>query len=492
MKTLSIRWRLTLWYGMTLAVALGSFCLLILVLESHQSLNHIDTSLQEELAERVLEVQLARSMPELDTQLRTRFYHHDDYDFRVFDGTGKSVFVSAGLIDQANMLPDRTLLDSAVPSSTSPSFETFAIGQRGDYRVASAWTEGGLGKFLVQTMVPMQPYYAEIRSLQSIMLVMLPLVLAAASVGGYALAGRALAPVSQIGKVASAITIDCLDRRIEIVNPNDEIGRLAAILNSLIARLERAVIEIQRFTADASHELRTPLAALRSEVELALQTRRSPEEYEQALTIVLDEATRLGRMADQLLSLSRYDAGLHGNELESIRLDALLFDVADQLRPLAVKRNVTMECGDVQPCEMQGDVIRLSQAFSNIMENALKYTPEHGRVDIHCRVVNDVAVIEVQDTGIGIATEHLPHVFDRFYRADASRSTAVGGTGLGLSIAQSAVGAHGGVIHLSGMPDCGTLATIRLPGVTPASDDLEIGPSLSAFRSSNRDDEVNE
>ena len=189
------------------------------------------------------------------------------------------------------------------------------------------------------------------------------------------MAGRALAPVKQIANVANSITIDRLDRRIEIANPNDEIGRLAATLNSLIARLERAVNEIQRFTADASHELRTPLAALLSEAESALRSPRSPEEYVETLAVIVEEATRLGRLADQLLNLSRQDAGILQYEHDSVRLDALLLDVADQLRPLAEKRNVRIACGEIQPCELQGDDIRLSQAFFNVLENAVKYTP---------------------------------------------------------------------------------------------------------------------
>ncbi len=258
MNKLSIRWRLTLWYGLALVVALAGFCLLILVIARHHALANVDASLEEELAERVLEVQLARSFPELDSQLRTRFFQQNLYDFRVIDGTGKVVFSSVNLIEYAGALPG---LDS--PPIASPNFETITIGRNGDYRVASELAKCKLGHFIVQTMVSMKPFYSEIHTLQSIMLVLLPLAVAVASVAGYWMAGRVLTPVQKIINAANAITIDRLDRRIEIVNPNDEIGRIATTLNSLIARLENAVTEIQRFTADASHELRTPLAALR-------------------------------------------------------------------------------------------------------------------------------------------------------------------------------------------------------------------------------------
>lgn len=468
MNQLSIRWRLTLWYGLTLTVSMGCFCLLILLFARHQSLRNVDTSLHEELTERVLEVQLAHSLSELDSQLRTRFFQHDAYDFRVVDRAGKAVFVSAGLIDQPDPFQGKSFA-----SAKSPTFATLALGQRGDYRIASMPARSELGEFIVQTMVPMRAYDAEMQSLQTIMLILLPFSLAVASIGGYLMAGRALAPVKEIATVANSITIDHLDRRVKIVNPNDEIGQLATTLNALVARLENAVNEIQRFTADASHELRTPLAALRAEAESALRSRRSPEVYEQTLKVVVDEATRLGRLTDQLLNLSRLDAGTVQFEHECVRLDALLLDVAEQLRPLAQQRNVTLTIGEVQPCEIQGDDIRLSQALFNVIENALKYTPPAGHVEICCHVEKRLAVIEVQDTGIGISAEQLPHVFNRFYRADASRNCTVGGTGLGLSIARAAVVAHAGTIKIRSQSGTGSTATIQFLDVSAVNDEID-------------------
>ncbi|MEO8268775.1 MAG: ATP-binding protein [Aureliella sp.] len=468
MNRLSIGWRLTLWYGLTLFVALSVFCLLILVFARHRMLVNIDSSLQEELMERVLEVQLAHSMPELDQQLRTRFFQHDVYDFRVIDRVGKTVFSSEGLSDDPSSFPGRKF-----PPAASPHYETLPIGQRGEYRVASLSAKTEVGDFTVQTIVSMQPYYAEIQSLQTTMLVLLPISLAVATIGGYVMAGRALAPVMQIASVANSITIDHLDRRIEIVNPNDEIGQLSATLNSLIARLENAVNEIQRFTADASHELRTPLAALRSEAESALRSKRTPVEYERTLAVVVDEATRLGRLTDQLLNLSRLDAGTVHYRRDFVRLDALLLDVAEQLRPLAQQRNVRLSIGVVQPCELRGDDIRLSQALFNVLENSIKYTQPEGNVKIVCRIADRLAVVEVRDTGIGIPAEQLPHVFDRFYRGDASRNCTVGGTGLGLAIAHAAVHAHGGTIEISSESESGTIVTIQFSEATRVEDELD-------------------
>lgn len=466
MTKLSIRWRLTLWYGATMALALGGFSVLVLFLASHQSLAHVDAALREEMQELVLETQMAKTLPELKTQLQARFFQHDVYDFRVLDSEGRLLFVSSGLVEISN-----EEWQGSTTASTSMKYETYSLGERGEYRIVGTLSQGNLGNLTVQAMTSLTPYYAEIQTLRTIILVLLPLVLVIASLGGYWLAGRALAPVKHIASVADAITINHLDRRIEVTNPNDEIGRLATTLNSLIARLERAVNEIQRFTADASHELRTPVAALLSEAESTLRLPRTQEEYKQALTVIVEEATRLGRLADQLLNLSRHDAGIVHYEHDTVRLDALLLDVGDQLRPSAEKRQVRLEVGEMQPCEMQGDDIRLSQVFYNVLENAVKYTPEGGRVEIRCRISKGSALIEVEDTGIGIAAEKLPHVFDRFYRGDPSRSGQAGGTGLGLSIAQTAIVAHNGKIQIHSEEGVRTTVTIQLPQAVSAHDD---------------------
>ncbi|MFN5799791.1 MAG: sensor histidine kinase, partial [Planctomyces sp.] len=258
-------------------------------------------------------------------------------------------------------------------------------------------------------------------------------------------------------------SIDSLDQRIHVENPHDEIGRLAETLNLLLARLETAVHEIRRFTADASHEIRTPLAALRAEADLALLRVRTPQEYQQALQIIVDEATRLGRLADQLLDLSRSDAGAVNRALRPVSLTAILQDTVEHLQVLAEQRGLQLKllsgpCGDVP-----GDEFRLGMVCSNLIENAIKYSRPGGKIRVSCRPEGQQTVLEVSDDGIGITAEHLPRVFDRFYRADGSRSSA--GAGLGLSIAQSIIRAHHGQITIASEPGQGTVVSVRLPSV---------------------------
>ncbi len=458
MRTISIRWRLTLWYAATLGILLAVFCISLLVMTRQQLLARTDAALREELQELALEVRLAKTNTEFSEHLQARFYQHDIYDFVVSDSQGAVLFASSGLTPAQV----KALLPSDVTDASQ--YTTQELGQTGSFRIARTLADGPRGQNVVQAVTPLKPLLEEMRTLQLLMAVLLPLGIAVALAGGHFLAVRALSPVEQIVRVAESITISGLDRRIEVANPHDELGHLATTLNTLIARLERAVDEIRRFTADASHELRTPLAVLRSEAESALRKQRTTEEYERTLTVVVDEATRLGCLADQLLSLSRQDAGISEFRQEPVRIDAVLLDVLDILRPLAESRGVQLAAIEIESCEIQGEDVRLSQALFNVVDNAIKYTAQGGTVDIRCDVVAGTAVIVVSDTGIGIPPEHLGRVFDRFYRVDASRHSLTGGAGLGLAIARTAVMAHQGEIALQSEVGIGTTVTIHLPG----------------------------
>ena len=261
MKHLSIRWRLTLWYAAAMGTVLTGFCLILLLLTRQQLVARTDAGLREELQELALEVHLAKSNEEFDERLRVRFFQHDTYDFVVSHDNGEVLFVSSRLKPSLAM----SLVPKVWPDSWH--FSNHNLIDSKPYRLASTIAEGPRGRVFVQAVTSLKPLYQDLQTLQLVMVILLPLGTLFALCGGYFLAKRALTPVEQIVQVAASITISDLDRRIEVVNPHDELGHLAGTLNSLIARLEQAVDEIQRFTADASHELRTPLAVLRSEAE---------------------------------------------------------------------------------------------------------------------------------------------------------------------------------------------------------------------------------
>ena len=231
----------------------------------------------------------------------------------------------------------------------------------------------------------------------------------------------------------------------------------------MIARLERSFREIQRFTADASHELRTPIAVIRTEAEVALNEPLDDPEKQSLLSNVLEECERLAHITEQLLTLSREDAGLGGAPREPVDLGAMAEEVSEVMRPLAAAKNQQLLVETNGRVVVSGDPARLRQVFYNLLDNAIKYTPEHGRVDLSVQPVDSTGQLTVRDTGIGIAPEHQPHVFERFYRVDKARSRAEGGSGLGLSIVESIVTAHGGQVEVQSVPGEGTIFQINLP-----------------------------
>ncbi len=297
--------------------------------------------------------------------------------------------------------------------------------------------------------------------LRTVLFIAVPLMLVVAGGAAYWLAGRALAPVSALDQAARTVTVKSLDQRLPVTNPNDELGRLTATINDMLARLEQSFVEMRRFTADASHELRTPLAVLRLEVEQALDKPLTHGQVQEVLVSVLEECDRLTKLTEQLLALARRDAKSAVHRHEDFEIGPLVAGVVETLRPLAEAKDLSLACR-FETASVRGEPESLRQAFVNLIDNAIKYTAS-GSVNVSVESSEEVVVIRVVDSGEGIAAEHLPRVFERFYRVDKARSREMGGTGLGLSIARSVVEAHGGTITMESTPGRGTTCTVTLP-----------------------------
>lgn len=458
MSRLPIRWQFTLWFGATLALLLFGFSLLLFVVMRHQLLTVVDAGLQEELREITNEISLTRRLPEMLEQTRRRFLEHGVYHFQMADPAGKVLFQSRAFDGWP------PLVAPVAAASGDLYFDTRDVPGLGPSRVVTSVAEGPGGRYVVHAATSLAPFEQQLSLLITVLLASGPIALASGLAGGYTLARRALSPVDRIVDVANRITATDLHQRVDVLNPNDELGRLAQTLNALIDRLQKAIEEMRRFTADAAHELRTPLAVLRSGIDVALRAPRTAQEYRQALEAAADEANRLTRLADQLLFLSRQAAGMMQIDREEMRLDALVKDVAEQLAGRTDEAGVALTVEPLEAWTVRGDDIRLSQVFYNVLENAIKYTPRGGRIAVRGKAVDHRVEIEVEDTGLGIPPEHLPHVFKRFYRVEQSRNAERGGSGLGLAIAQSAIEAHGGSISIKSKPGHGTVVSIELPG----------------------------
>ena len=284
-----------------------------------------------------------------------------------------------------------------------------------------------------------------------------PMIVAAAGVGGYYLAGRALRPIDHIVATARRISAHDLTERLGLPPSRDEVGRLAGTFDEMLGRLDEAFQRERRFSNDAAHELRTPLAAMQSILSVIAEQRRTPAEYEAALADLAEETDKLRALTDDLLRLARAEAS--EPLWEPVDLAELVPEVVDSLRPLTDADRVRLTCLTEGDASVVGDTDALIRLLVNLLDNAIKHTPA-GSIAVTVRGLPDEVRIAVTDTGDGIAAEHLPHVFDRFYRAEESRTTA--GTGLGLAICREIVHTHGGDIEVTSEPGAGSTFTVRL------------------------------
>jgi heavy metal sensor kinase len=295
----------------------------------------------------------------------------------------------------------------------------------------------------------------------------LPPIVALAGVGGYVLARRALAPIDHLGAEARRITAERLHERLSVPNQRDEIGRLAAVINETLARLESSFEQLRRFTADASHELRTPLSVIRGIGEINLRETRTPAEYKDAMGSMLEEVDRLTRLVDSLLQLSRGDAGTVRLSREAVDLGQVARDVVASLGILAEERQQRLRVDAADHVRVLADRLVLRDAVTNVIDNAIKYSPNGSTIDVRVQRDGARGAVSVIDEGPGIPVEHRERIFDRFYRIDEGRSRELGGTGLGLAIARWAVETNGGYISVDST-DRGSVFRIVIPLAVPS------------------------
>ncbi len=287
-----------------------------------------------------------------------------------------------------------------------------------------------------------------------------PLIVLIAGSGGYFLAARTLNPIDKITRTARQISTEDLSARLNLLATDDEVGRLAATFDSMLTRLDNGFQRERRFIADASHELRTPLAAMQTILGTTLTHQRTLAEYEQAMVDLTQETDRMRTLTEGLLHLARNEATVQPTEFKNIDLSTLLRDVTETLCPLAEDKGLGLVCNTPDNLPLRGDSDGLIRLFVNVLGNAIKYT-EQGHITVTANPnPNGTVEVTITDTGIGIAPEHLPHIFDRFYRVEESRST--GGSGLGLAIALNVAQAHNGTITVNSQVGKGASFSVQL------------------------------
>lgn len=454
----TIRVRLTLWYVALLAVMLAAFSAFLCANLSRRL--HAD-------ADRSLALDAQRVIATLDVK-----------EGRPALGEGSDSLGAGTVVAIYDAAGRHLLARSDAPLTPSPSPQALLDAAEGHRTLATArapdgsvWrvlttpaVEGHRQVAILQLARSQRDIEAVLGQLVLLVGIAVPATLVLAIVGGVFLAGRALDPVERIIRTAERIGAEDLSRRLHF-GGSDELSRFAGTFDRMLDRLQAAFQRQRQFTADASHELRTPLAMIGSQIDLALERPRDAEEYRAVLTSLREDTTRLTQLTNELLSLARADAGQHALDLEPLDLATVVEDVVTTMRPLAQNAGVELAHRTETGLLVSGDQTRLTQVLVNLIDNGIRYAPAGGSVTVIAWREAKRIIVTVSDTGI-IEAEHLPHLFERFYRADAARARSAGGAGLGLAICKWIVEAHGGDIGVASVPGIGTIVTVHLPPVS--------------------------
>ena len=456
MSHVPIRLRLTAWYFTVFAVILSLFGLNAYVAMRNSAYEAVDEELRDRAdgVRRLIERASEYGPENLQRELRQHSEVQASALLQVSDERGNWIFRS------------RAIGQYEIPRPAKISSAPYVYWAGGmSLRVLNAEVQAADQSLMVQVAAPLDELYGVLRRFEAILLVSIPLFLLAAAAGGYWMSARALAPVDRITQTARTISARSLSNRLEVPQTRDELQRLSETLNGMLERLEGAFRQITQFTADASHELRTPISLMRTEAEITLSQPRTAEEYREAFAEVYSELEKTSELVEKLMLLARADYGAEILQFETVDLAGIVREICHQGKVLAEPKQVDFRAEiPADPVWVKGDTHALRRLFLILIDNAVKYTPQGGLVEVAVLNGNDSsATAAVRDTGIGIGSEDLPHIFERFYRADKSRSEESGGVGLGLSIGRWIAEAHGGKIEVESLLGSGSVFRVRLP-----------------------------
>ena len=455
--------KMTLWYVLTFLVSALLICTFLYLRLGHQLLKEVDQFLLDETKE--MERVLSRESKEtyflmrFEDEVMARKYY--PFFFQILDEEGKSLYVSKEFEEMGYVANDRVLTNARNGRETRE--EIHSPGRRRKYRIISTpvYKDGKLTE-IIQVGTHLRFVRKNLIHFRSNILVALPIILVLGTLGGWILARRSLSPIGYIASKARSITSENLSERLNPRGTDDEMDDLIWTINGMITRLENSFKRMAEFTADVSHELKTPICAMRGEAEVLLSKGRKAEEYQEGLAHFIDRFDQLNRMINDLILLSKFDSSQVELNMASLRLDLLVQDMGNLFRILAEQKGIDLQMGKGQEVTIMGDKVRLQQLFTNLIDNAIKYTPE-GSIRITVERDGENAVVQVVDTGIGIPREEQEKIFKRFYRVDKSRSKESGGVGLGLSIAEWIAHAHRGRIEVESELNQGSTFTVYFP-----------------------------
>jgi heavy metal sensor kinase len=468
-RSTTLRGRLTLWYtGLLTAMfaVLGATSLILLDRGLRKNVDESLTSVANAIAESIrrpsffgpdiedsLQSMLGPELAERFFQLLDPFGRPDP---RLVPRTRSKLPLSAAALRNAER--------------GQPTFETLRVRPESEksFRLLTLpVVRNGATVNIVQVAMSLENVEATRIRFLLILLVLAPVALTASALGGWFLARRALTPVDAMVEAARRIEAEDLTKRIPAPSGEDELARLAAVLNDMLARLEHSFVAARRFSADAAHEFRTPLTILKGEIEVALRSSEAPVEIRRTLMSCLEEVDRLNSLVEDLLLMARMEGNALSTGPRPVNLAEVLEDVAPALSELAARAGNVCTVGSTPPLWIEGYDSLLFRLVFNLAENAIKYTPSGGRIEVTLEQQDHSAVLQVKDNGPGIAPDAQEHIFDRFYQGDPAREGS--GTGLGLALVRAIVELHHGQIHLSSDVGKGSCFRVTLPLAPAAS-----------------------
>ena len=455
--------KLTVLYVLTFFLSSLIICGFLYFRLKHQLIKGVDRFLLDEINE--LSEVLSKDMKEKESLksfefgVASRTYY--PLYFRVLDAEGAIFYASEGMREIEYKVDEKVM--SLARKGRNNIEKIHSPGRRRPFRFISAplYRDRKLA-YIVQLGTHLRFIRKSLSGFKRNILAAFPIVLVLGSLGGWLLARRSLSPIGYITSKARSITSANLSERLKLRGADDEMDDLIRTINEMVARLESSFKRMAEFTADASHELKTPICAMRGEAEVLLSKGRNTEEYQEGLAHSIEQFDHLNQMINDLILLSKFDATQVELKRVPLRLDLLIKDLCNLFQILAEQKENSLEMGTIEEVTILGDKVRLQQLFTNLIDNAIKYTSK-GSIHVTLQKNEDIALVKIKDTGIGIPKEEQEKIFKRFYRVDKSRSRETGGVGLGLSIAEWIAHAHHGKIDIDSQLNEGSTFTVCLP-----------------------------
>ena len=469
MNTKSIPFRLTVWYTLLIIVAAIGFGAYTYYSLEHRLYEEIQTMLARRIAhlrEDIAPVIVKAPPNSLATKIEDIYSpEQNDRFIRISKADGTVLYVSGNPREQSF---DPALIPLPQDYTSKVTERIGNLRNEQHILLVGLRTAINGGDYILEMGTAITPAETALHKLIVTLLFSLPVIVLIAATGGAFLVRHALRPVEIMRTTAEQISFGKLRQRLPLSHSGDAIDQLAQTLNKMLDRLDLAYEQASRFSADASHEIRTPLSIMRGEIENILN--KPPADWRDRIGSVLEETERLSLIVESLFSLARLDAGEAKIRNEHCDLAELVRSTLDQMRLMADEKNISVTVDAPKPVYVRGDAARLRQVIVNLLDNAIKYTLPGGSVTISAQATGPSASLTVKDNGVGIPADALPHIFERFYRADKVRSrTSIPGAGLGLSIVQAICQAHGGSINAASQEGAGTTLAITLPLTDPLS-----------------------